>query len=276
MFRLTFLFLVSLLVGCTPKPSASSSHHTEGTSHVFSETNPDAPLSASAREQLQRALATLAVAADRANTERTRELAHQTLARITDGDVLIGSIEGARGIDRWHMCKDFELEACDGPPTEDPDWLGDEELANALTDGLDGYMWGNRLYFASASTIETEMLAATLVHEVNHVANRSECSYYADILSHEVDDTRAYIEEFRAFVAECFYLEDDTATIDSCAQLAAQHVGEYGFSPDIGSVLASGHADPVELTQLMIESHEFGELLPMASLWQGNFDTCPE
>ncbi len=276
MFKLTSLVLVSLLVGCTPEPSASASHHTEDTTHVFSETNPNAPLSASAREQLQRALAALAAAGDGADTEQTRELAKQTLARITDGDVLIGSIEGARGIDRWHMCKDFGLGACDGPPTEDPDWLGDDELANTLADGLDGYMWGNRLYFASAATMETEMLAATLVHEVNHVANRSECSYYADILSHEVDDTHAYIEEFRAFLAECFYIEDDGANIDSCAQLAAEHVGEYGFFPDIGSVLASGNDDPVELTRLMVESHELGELVPVASLWQGDFDTCPE
>jgi len=263
-----------LSVGCAPAPASSSADQTEAKRYTFVDANPDAPLSAAAREQLRRSLESLAGVADDADTELTRTLATQTLARINDGDVLIGSLESARGSDRWHMCKDFALDACDGAPTDDPDWIGDDEVATTIAEGLDGYMWGNRLYFASASEMETDMLAATLVHEVNHVANRSECSYYADIATHEVDDTKAYVEEFRAFLAECFYLDDAAAELEACAAKAAEHVDDYGFAPHLASILPSGSATPAELARVIVETPELGELVPTADHWASNFDAC--
>jgi broad specificity phosphatase PhoE len=281
MLRHAILSIALLSLGCAPDRGASAANQTESGSYTFVDANADAPLSQAARKQLQQALRSLADVAKKADTERTRELASETLARITSGDVLIGSLEGARGIDRWHMCKDFDLAACEGPPTDDPEWIGDDELATTLAENLDGYMWGNRLYFASASEMESDMLAATLVHEVNHVANRSECSYYADIDSHAIDDTNAYIEEFRAFLSECFYLDDAVADIAACGAQAGAHVDEYGFEPDLASVLPNETGDAnespshIELARLIIETSAFGELIPAAELWNHDFDACP-
>ncbi len=66
--------------------------------------------------------------------------------------------------------------------------------AKQLTEQLNGYMWGDRIYVARGLT--SQQLAATLVHEVNHVLNRSEIGYYDDLPS------SAFREEYRAFFAE--------------------------------------------------------------------------
>ncbi len=66
--------------------------------------------------------------------------------------------------------------------------------AAKLTSELDGYMWSNRIYVSRRQTVRR--LAATLVHEVNHVINRSEVGYYDDL------PTSAFIHEYRAFYSE--------------------------------------------------------------------------
>ena len=51
-------------------------------------------------------------------------------------------------------------------------------------------------------------LAATLVHEVNHVINRSEVGYYDDL------PTSAFIHEYRAFYAEALFDPEEYEGID--------------------------------------------------------------
>jgi hypothetical protein len=63
-----------------------------------------------------------------------------------------------------------------------------------MENALDGYMWSNRIYVSHG--IGATRLAATLIHEVNHVINRSEVGYYDDL------PTSAFIHEYRAFDAE--------------------------------------------------------------------------
>lgn len=70
-------------------------------------------------------------------------------------------------------------------------------LARAIAGEIDGYMWSNRIYVSRGQ--ETRALAATLVHEVNHVINRSEVGYWDDL------PTSAFLHEYRAFHAEAAF-----------------------------------------------------------------------
>ncbi len=67
-------------------------------------------------------------------------------------------------------------------------------VLRTISSQLDGYMWGNRIYVARGKTARE--LAATLVHETNHVLNRSDVGYYDDL------PTSAFLHEYRAFDAE--------------------------------------------------------------------------
>jgi hypothetical protein len=219
------------------------------------------------------------VLADMANEGRgiRSDLAVLTLARIADGSVKVGSLATARGWDLWHICKDLEHAVCaTGEP--DDDWAGNADLIARLLDDLDGYMWGNHLYFAFGDSVDSRNLAGTLVHEVNHALNRSECSYYTDITAHKVDQTLAFIEEFRAFMTEC-YLDTPEADIKLCANYAADTVEDRGYdmTPDLAAVLPSGTYDVVELGDLILnhdEDAEFGVLLPTRDHWPTSFEPC--
>ena len=94
-----------------------------------------------------------------------------------------------------------------------------------LEDDLAGYQWGNRIYFTLSSATDVDELAATLVHETNHVLNRSECNYYRVMETHVVEPDRAYIEEYRAFLSEC-YFNEESATVASCSTYAKGRVDD--------------------------------------------------
>lgn len=85
------------------------------------------------------------------------------------------------------------------------DW-GKRGVATKLEAELDGYMWGNRIYVAR--DLPMRRLAATLVHETNHVINRSEVGYYDDL------PTSAFIHEYRAFYMEREFDPDEYEGID--------------------------------------------------------------
>ncbi|HUQ03636.1 MAG TPA: hypothetical protein VM261_14160 [Kofleriaceae bacterium] len=70
-------------------------------------------------------------------------------------------------------------------------------VARAIAGEIDGYMWSNRIYVSRGQ--DTRALAATLVHEVNHVINRSEVGYWDDL------PTSAFVHEYRAFRAEATF-----------------------------------------------------------------------
>jgi hypothetical protein len=55
-------------------------------------------------------------------------------------------------------------------------------------------MWSNRIYVSRGQP--ARQLASTLVHEMNHVINRSEVGYWDDF------PTSAFVHEYRAFHAE--------------------------------------------------------------------------
>jgi hypothetical protein len=239
-------------------------------------------LPASADATLRAALDVLGRVAVEGTSGRQRTLAAETLARIAAGDVLLGSLETARGEDLWHMCLDTAaVDRCGDRPPGDPAWAGDSALRAALPQALDGYQWGNRLYFAfgtpEAEGLEPDALAVTLVHETNHALNRSECSYYSDILAHEEDETLAYLEEYRAFVAECVHRRGANATATRCDAWANDRLETlgYGFEPDLSRLLLPGETQTrVIAASLFADDGRFGWLAPLPTRWPEHFEAC--
>ena len=209
-----------------------------------------------------------------------RQLAGETLARISAGDVWIGNMDQAAGIDLWHMCMDLVPEACGPRPTENK-WDGTSFVRDTVLRELDGYQWGDRLYFALADHTDVKLLAATLVHEVNHVLNRSECSYYKDLDSHEVDVTYAFVEEFRAFYAECWFVRGAQANVENCRAYALDNLEERGYDMAANfEELMPGEKQPLEqISEELIESTwweegSFGYLIPSRDCWPEEFGQC--
>jgi len=235
--------------------------------HHYVDVSADAPMTGVPRDKILRALVKIDRVAHTADNPVRRAIATETLARIEKGDVLLGSIEAARGIDRWHMCKDENEKACDGamPAADDRTWTGDAALEKKLETDLDGYQWGNRIYFTLSSATDLDILAGTLIHETNHVSNRSECSYYRIIDQHVVDPDRAYVEEFRAFFAECIY--NDHGDVAKCGEYADGRVADYDFH--------AKHDPPSELAD-RIAKEKAGRLVPEKSGWPASFDACPQ
>jgi len=107
---------------------------------------------------------------------------------------------------------------------EDFDRLHDQPVLRAITSSINGYMWDDRLYVAAG--LSPEKLAATLVHEVNHIMNKSEESYRSKqgILA----------EEYRAFYAEKLF-EGVEMTKARCRALKQEVISDYsltGVEPD--------------------------------------------
>ena len=283
---LTAAALAAAAPACTDDPTAADP--TNGAddlkgdragSLTFVELDPDLPLPAASRTKIFAALEVLHRLSIDGTSTRQRRLAGETLARIQAGDVLIGAIAAAHGDDLWHMCKDMEGQAAcasDTPPA-DPAWSGDETLRAALADELAGYQWGNRLYFDFSAALEPTALATTLVHETTHALNRSECSYYADYFTHEVDDTLAWLEEYRAFVAECVIERGKNATASRCDAAAQRDLDEreYGFSPDLSRLLDDPAQGSIAVARsLFADDGAFGFFLPLADVWPDDFQPC--
>ncbi len=134
----------------------------------------------------------------------SRQLAQLTLESIRDGRVKIDEISDL-------TCEDFIRVGRDLPDLhiEASDYASltpRSELAAAISEQLAGYMWSNRIYVSRGQ--EPLRLAATLIHEVNHVINRSEVGYYDDL------PTSAFLHEYRAFYAESQFDRDEYEGVD--------------------------------------------------------------
>lgn len=284
MRRVSIVFAAGLLLAaCAGQDTTEGESEDEiaKRAHRYVDVSAEAPMTGVPRDKILRALVKIdRVARDAKSSPLRRALATETLARIENGDVLLGSIEASRGIDRWHMCKDEKERACEGPmpAADDRTWRGDTALAKKLETDLAGYQWGNRIYFTLSSATDVDELAATLVHEVDHVANRSECNYYRVIDAHVVEPDPAYVEEFRAFLSEC-YFDEEAATIAKCSAYAAGRVGEYGFDAKLSRVLPNRSDDPAKLAELILAAEpdgdaRFGRLVPRKRDWPSSFGAC--
>ena len=136
-------------------------------------------------------------------SESDQGLGFETYKSIVTGRVQVDILEDLSDLDYSTVRVFYGIAA--GTPRA-------EALPSILAD-LAGYMWGNRVYVVLGGS--TEALAATLMHEVNHVLNRSDENYYLPldrepeeserrmILNElRVDEGRAFVEEYRAFYLE--------------------------------------------------------------------------
>jgi hypothetical protein len=156
----------------------------DGTGHEFTEVD-RAHSSSSFRTYIRNALDELEA--------NGGQLARLTLTSIEVGRVQIDELADLTCPDFLRVLNDFPdlpYTAADWPRLHDRD----SDVATTITSELDGYMWSNRIYVGRGQ--RSLHLAATLVHEVNHVINRSEQGYYDDL------PTSAFREEYRAFDAE--------------------------------------------------------------------------
>lgn len=136
--------------------------------------------------------------------EHDSELAHYTLESITAGHVLIDELSDLTCGDFLRVARD--LPDLDIQPGDYEDLTPRSELTAAIANEIDGYMWSNRIYVSRGQ--DATRLAATLIHEVNHVINRSEIGYYDDL------PTSAFLHEYRSFYAESLFDPDSYDGVD--------------------------------------------------------------
>lgn len=170
------------------------------------------------------------------------ELAQLTLKSIAAGYVRLDELVDL-------TCADFERVRADLPDAgltpADYAHLHDRSspVKAAIENELDGYMWSNRIYVSRGQT--AKRLAATIIHETNHVVNRSEVGYYDDL------PTSAFIHEYRAFYLEAQFDPEEYEGID----LVNYVVTNYEL--DRAKIKASVLAHPVT-----------ERLLPTAAAWK--------
>jgi hypothetical protein len=170
------------------------------------------------------------------------ELAQLTAQSIRDRHVQIDELVDL-------TCWDYERVRADLPDAglTPADWhrLQDRgsPVAAAIRDEIDGYMWSNRIYVARGLTVSA--LAATLVHEVNHVINRSEVGYYEDL------PTSGFVHEYRSFYAESLITPEEYEGVD----LVDYVITNYEL--DRGGIDAAILAEPLTPS-----------LLPDAAAWR--------
>ncbi|MBI1949413.1 MAG: hypothetical protein HYS27_27250 [Deltaproteobacteria bacterium] len=88
----------------------------------------------------------------------------------------------------------------------------------AITSDLNGYMWDDRIYLTPG--LSPKDLAATIVHEVNHVLNKSE--------EHYRTDQQILVEEYRAFYAERVFTGQPLSAA-ACRALKERVIADYGL-----------------------------------------------
>ena len=114
--------------------------------------------------------------------------------------------------------------------------------------------------------------------ETDHVSERSG-GYYRVIETHVVEPDPAYVEEYRAFLSECFF-DEESATVATCSTFAKGRVDEYGFAAKLSRVLPNKSDDPQKLTELILAAEPdgaapFGRIVPRKRDWARSFGACP-
>jgi hypothetical protein len=189
----------------------------KGLQYPFLEVNPNRS-SVAFRTYVQQALDAL--------KKSGTEIGWMTFEAIATGKVEIDELTDLSREDFHHVRKEFLRE---GLKLDPDDWyrIGtkNSRAHRAITQSMDGYMWDNRVYVAKG--LSPRALAATLVHEVNHILNRSEENYRGD--------AAIFREEYRAFYSEALFREEPVDDPAFCRRLKAHVIELYalrGVSPD--------------------------------------------
>lgn len=169
---------------CSPKTIAALER---GMEHMFLEVNP-ARTSSAFRRRVGAALEVL--------KDSGTKIGALTYEAIVTGQVLVDEIDDLSRGDYQHIRREYLKDGVT-LPKDGHKQLGDHRsrVWRAITTTIDGYMWDNRVYIAPR--LGAKELAATLVHEVNHVLNQSERHYRTP--------QAIFIEEYRAFYAEALF-----------------------------------------------------------------------
>ncbi len=177
----------------------------------------------------------------------TSPLGRETFESIEHGRVRIDELADLTYNDFRRVLRDYRL-AENALPLTSADYEGltrtNSRAARILSEALEGYQWEDRIYVAAGQS--PRKLAATLVHEVNHVLNKSHVHYYD---SHGA----ALLEEYRAFWVEAVFRGSPTADHEFCQRLKARVAHLYSF-------------EDVDLDS--IPDHPPGKLIPGARAWQ--------
>lgn len=170
------------------------------------------------------------------------ELARETVKSIASGKVRLDELSDL-------TCADFERVRKDLPDLglTPADYAllkrRGSEVTAAIAGEIDGYMWSNRIYVSRGQ--DPQRLAATLVHEVNHVINRSEVGYYDDL------PTSAFLHEYRAFHAERMFDPDYYEGVDL-----------------VDYVLTEYELDRTKIAQAILADPLTPKLVPDADAWR--------
>lgn len=265
----------SSAIGCggdpvsTPEPNPPAFKYTE--------VQPEHPVPAVVNEKLRAALQVISTTSTTATSAPRIRLANETLARIQDGLVRIDTLEDAIPEDLYHMCRDYMLDACLTPLADPSTFQADQATVDFLFKSLAGYMWGDRIYLTIDASTDPAVLAATLVHESNHVLNRSECSYYTDLESQMVDDKKAFLEEYRAFATEYVFQNEDADKDPNAANMYASKtlvdLG-YGFTTTITDIAGQDPPESV-VASLLADEGKHGWFFPEMKHFPAAFGACP-
>jgi len=179
-------------------------------------------------------------------SNNTHPIAQETLKSIHDGRVFIDDIRDITRSD-YHRILESLGDGITAPSICRLGHSDYEDVRNArpwavacITEAIDGVMWGRNVYLTPGQS-PTD-LALTLVHEVNHVLNRSH-------QNNKGDPYFEFKEEFRAHYVEALVKGEDTAARNFCRDLKRSVAEKYGYRFDKVRPLActpKGHLIPNE------------------------------
>jgi len=147
------------------------------------------------------------------------EIGERTFELVTSGKVTLDELSDLTRGDFMHIRKEFAREGVD-LPVEDYARLHDSRATatRAIATTVNGYMWDDRIYVARG--LSTELLAKTIVHEVNHVLNKSEENYRGE--------PAIFLEEYRAHYAEKL-LDGVRMTAAVCKEIKLGIIRDYAL-----------------------------------------------
>jgi hypothetical protein len=201
----------------TPFPRSGTSWGPGSSTPRFREVNP-ARSSARFRGQIHAALDVLRRAARSGDA-----IAGATYDAIVSGRVRIDALADLRRDDYLRVRRDLMKGGVTLPGYDEglgaPNTPGHGRALRAITSGVAGYMWDDRVYVDTR--LSAFELAATLVHEVNHIFNQSE--------EHYRSPRAILVEEYRAFYAEHLFRHGKPPTKAQVRALKQQVIAMYGL-----------------------------------------------